>query len=128
MATLAQIAEKVGKLETRLDGHEALNVASLKAHEDMNAAALAAVHVRIDTMETKVDSFGPVLEGINTSLGILASDKTKRDTLAEAEAKKKPKTPWDVFKAKMVDALATLVAGGMVAGVVWVAIQVLRGS
>lgn len=125
---MATIPERLTAVERDLLAQEKANKQALAAHEDKNMSALEAVHVRIDAVEQKVSSFGPVLEGINTSLGILVGDKEKRDTLAEAEAKKKPKTPWDVFKGKLIDSLSTLVAGGILAGGIWVFIQMSKGG
>src|SRR6266487_1995005 len=42
----------------------------------------------------------------------------------EAITNKAHKTPWDMFKAKMIESLATLIAGGIVAGVGYIIVQV----
>jgi len=120
------IPERITAVERDLLAQEKANKQALAAHEDKNMSALEAVHIRINAVEQKVDSFAPMLEGISTNLGILVGDKERRDALAEAEAKKKPKTPWDTFKAKMIEALATLISGGIIAGAIWVFVQMAK--
>lgn len=95
-------------------------------HAEENRAMFAAMQTEINEVRQEQRAFAPILEGINTNLGLLVEDKTKRDAITEE--RRKPKTPWDVLKTKMIESLATLVSGAIVAGGVWVAIQVLRGG
>lgn len=120
---MATTSDRLTAVERDLLALEKRNQMALDGHAKENQMALEAVHVRMDEMEQKIDSFGPVLEGISTNVSVLVSDKTGRDAMAKAEAAKKPKTPWDIFKAKLIDALATLTAGVIMAGIGFVAVQ-----
>lgn len=105
---------------------------TMEMHAGENRAMFAALQTRIEGVEQEQkayqQSIEPILAGINSNLETLVGDKTKRDAIAEEESKKKPRTPWNIFKVKLIEGLATLISGGMIAGVIWIIVQMAKGS
>lgn len=96
----------------------------LDKNEALSDVALAAISSRTEEAHVMATEAKEMAAENNT---LILQMPAKVMEAIKAEARDKPKTPWDRFKAKIIDSLATLVSGGIVAVVVWVAIQILKG-
>lgn len=126
---MATVNARLDLLEKEQIKQERDNKYALELHKQENESAMAAMQAQIDGIRGEVQGFTPVLEGIKESLNILVGDKMERDVLAKErkdEEEKKPSTPWGKFKDKLIESLATLVSGGVIALVVWLAAEFLK--
>ncbi len=94
---------------------------SLRYEAKSDVAALAS---RVESLEESMKAIGPVLAGINDSLSTLTTAQSVRDGVASAAEK----SPWGRLKDKLIETLATVLAGGIITGAIWLVALFMKGN